>query len=110
MENDNNPYQAPRTPLVPRQALPDMDLVTIGSFRFLPEADALRLHLEEQGIQAFLLGGLTTNADYFLGSAIGFIKIQVPIDQAAQARKIFEETEALWKEQRDAGMPVRPHA
>ena len=44
-----------------------------------------REHLEEQGIPAFLMDAKTVAMNWALANAIGYIKLQVPSDQAATA-------------------------
>jgi hypothetical protein len=105
MDESHNPYRSPEAPLTSTPPPPGVDLVTIGSFRFVTEADTLRLHLAEAGIPAYLMNAQTVNADWFLGNAIGYVKIQVASDQAVAARAIFEETEALWKARRERSQP-----
>jgi type II secretory pathway pseudopilin PulG len=62
------------------------DLVNVGNFRFVPEAEAARLRLQDEGIQAFLSNAELVNMTWFLGNATGWVKILVPGDQAAAAR------------------------
>lgn len=66
------------------------ELATIARCQFLPEAEAIRLHLEEQGIMTFLADAEIVNVDWFLGNAVGNIKVQVPIAQADEARHLLE--------------------
>jgi hypothetical protein len=70
------------------------DLVTVGTFQFLPEAEAARLHLESEGIPAFLADAETVNMNWLLGNAIGYIKLQVPRAQAEAARDVLETMRA----------------
>jgi hypothetical protein len=64
--------------------MPD-DLVTIRGFEFLHEAEAARMCLEAEGIQAFLADAETVNMDWGLGNAVGYIKLQVPTSQSDRA-------------------------
>ncbi len=66
------------------------DLVAVGNFLFVPEAEAARLHLQEEGIQAYLSNAELVNMDWFLGNATGYVKILVPDDQAVAAREVLE--------------------
>jgi hypothetical protein len=70
------------------------ELVTVGNFQYLPEAEAARMHLESAGIQAFLSGAEIVNADWFLGNAVGYIKIQVGEPQAKAAYALLQEMRA----------------
>jgi len=46
------------------------ELVTVGNFQFLPEAEFAQMRLESEGIQAFLADGQTLNSSAGLpGSA-----------------------------------------
>jgi hypothetical protein len=80
-------------------------LTTVGSFPFLPEAEAARMHLEEAGIPAFLSDAETVNMDWFLGNAIGYVKLQVPSAQAKAARSILQRIRTD-QSQHDVGTPV----
>src|SRR5262245_35757297 len=73
--------------------MPD-DLVTVEKYQFLPEAQAAQLHLEEEGIVSFLADAETVNMDWLLGNAIGYIKLQVPRDQAQAALTVLEHKRA----------------
>jgi hypothetical protein len=61
------------------------DLVTVGQYQFLAEAEAARMHLDAEGIPAFLSDAETVNMDWLLGNAIGYIKLAVPRGQADAA-------------------------
>lgn len=69
----------------------DRDPVTVATFRFLMEAEAARLRLDSEGLTTFLADAETVNTDWFLGNAIGDIKLQVPAAQVAEAGRILEE-------------------
>jgi hypothetical protein len=71
------------------------ELITVGNFQFVPEAEAARMHLEAEGILAFIADAETVNMDWFLGNAIGYIKLQVPAAQAAAARAALESMRTL---------------
>jgi hypothetical protein len=66
------------------------DLVTISRFQVLPEAEAARMHLQSNGISAFLADAEVVNMDWLLGNALGYIKLQVPAEQAEEASAILE--------------------
>src|SRR5438132_7874702 len=70
------------------------ELVTVGNFQFLPEAEAARMHLESHGIPAFLADAETVNMDWLLGNAIGYIKLQVASGRAEEAETILERVHA----------------
>jgi hypothetical protein len=70
------------------------DLVTIATYRFLPEAEAARLCLEAEGLLPFLADVEIVNMDWLLGNAVGNIKLQVPRAQAEQALELLEQRPA----------------
>ena len=65
-------------------------LVTIEQYQFLPEADAIRMHLQAEGIEAFLADAETVSTDWALGNAVGYIKLQVPASQEVAGRAVLE--------------------
>ncbi len=67
------------------------DLVTIATFPLLNAAELARLHLREEGIQAILLDAETVNMDWFLGNALGYIKLQVLRFQAEAALEVLDK-------------------
>lgn len=77
--------------------------VTIEKYEFLPEADAIRMHLEGEGIPATLADKETVSTEWALGNAVGYIKLQVPAEFEAQARTILQELTTRRKT-RKAGM------
>jgi hypothetical protein len=80
-----------------RNRLIDMpnQLVTIETFQTLPEAEAARMYLADQGIEAHLSDAEAVNMTALLGNALGSIKLQVLSDQVDDA--------ALWLEQGRSG-------
>jgi hypothetical protein len=67
------------------------DLVTVASFQFLPEAEATKLRLEAEGLTVYLADAETVNMDWFLGNAIGNIKVQTSSAQAEAAVAVLEQ-------------------
>ena len=66
------------------------DLVTIAAYRFAHEADVDRIHLETEGIPAFLADVnivMTTG----LTNAVGDIKLQVPRGLAQRATQLLAQ-------------------
>jgi hypothetical protein len=63
----------------------DDELVTIRTYTVPVYAEADRMHLEAEGIPAFIMDGNTVLADYFLGNAIGYVKLQVPRSRTEEA-------------------------
>lgn len=68
-----------------------LDLVTVATFRILLEAEVAKLRLEAEGLTTFLTDAETVNMDWFLGNAVGNIKLQVPSPQAEAAAALLEE-------------------
>jgi len=64
--------------------------VTVGSFQFAPEAEVARMCLAEEGIRAFIIDGEIVTADWFLGNAVGYIKLQVAESQAEAALAVLQ--------------------
>ena len=52
-------------------------LVTVATYSTAPEADLAKYELEEQGIRCFLADVNLVQMNWFLGNAVGFIKLQV---------------------------------
>jgi hypothetical protein len=67
----------------------DEKLVTVATYRFLAEAEMARMHLADEGIQAFIADGQTITMDWFLGNALGYIKLEVAESQAQRAMAIM---------------------
>lgn len=67
----------------------EQTLTTIATYRFAQQADLARVLLTEVGIQAFVADGNTVTMDWFLGNAIGYVKLQVPSSQAPMALEFF---------------------
>lgn len=76
--------------------------VTVEQIEFLPEAQALRMHLESEGFPAQLLDAETVSTEWMLGNAIGYIKLQVPQSRAAEARVILQTLRELRVARREA--------
>jgi len=76
--------------------------VTVEQFEFLPEAQAIRMHLESEGIPAQLVDAETVSTEWALGNAIGYIKLQVPQSRAAEAKAILDKLRLLRQSRREA--------
>jgi len=70
-------------------------LVTIATYQFAPQGELARALLEGEGIRAFLMDANTVNADWFLGNALGYAKLQVLESQAEAALKHLEANPGL---------------
>lgn len=71
------------------------ELVTLTSYRFASKADLARMLLEQEGIAAFVADANVVTADWFLGNAIGYVKLQVPRSQAERAAAILNDNPQL---------------
>lgn len=69
----------------------ERDPVTVATFRFLMEAEKARLRLDSEGLTTFLADAQIVNADWFLGNAVGYIKLQVPASQVEEAERVIEQ-------------------
>lgn len=67
------------------------DLVTIATFPLLLDAQVSKLHLEGAGFNVYLADAETVTMDWFLGNAIGYIKLQVSQSQAEAASALLEK-------------------
>ena len=76
--------------------------VTIDQYQFLPEADAVRIHMLAEGLTAQLADAETVSTDWALGNAIGYIKLQVPESQVEKARRMPGELRARRKAREEA--------
>jgi hypothetical protein len=70
-------------------------LVTLTDFRFVSQADLARMVLEQEGIPAFIADGNTVTADWFLGNAVGYVKLQVAASQVEAALAILRQNPEL---------------
>ena len=76
----------------------DRHFVTIGDCQLLSEAEIYKVLLVQQGFEVFLRDAELANTNLFMGNAYGYIKIEVPNDQAEAAatflRKLRDEHRA----------------
>jgi uncharacterized paraquat-inducible protein A len=75
----------------PEQKPMSAELVTVATYRFLPEAEAARIHLEAEGLTTFLADAEMVAMDWFLANAVGNIKLQVPAPQADAAATLLNQ-------------------
>ncbi len=66
------------------------DLVTITTFENGPEAHAARLRLESEGIRAAVNDEVVVNWLWYVGTALGGVKLQVAAADAERARAILD--------------------
>ena len=67
------------------------NLVTIETYTYVGQADVARAELEKAGIQAFLADDNLIQMDWFLGNAVGGVKLQVAEEDAEDALQIIEQ-------------------
>jgi hypothetical protein len=67
------------------------DLVTVERYQFLHEAEAAQRLLDDAGIRSYLADAEMVNTDWFLGNALGYIKLNVAADQSAEAAATLEQ-------------------
>lgn len=75
------------------------ELVTIATFRFPGKAEAAKWFLEQEGIWAFLSNANLVSTDWFLGNAVGNVRLDVPRRQLPDAQRIFEAHPRLLDQQ-----------
>lgn len=61
------------------------EMVTVATFRYLPEAEACKIGLEAEGLTVFLSDAETVRANWFLTDA----KVQVPSSQVDRADEVL---------------------
>lgn len=67
------------------------DFVTVATSQFAPQAESIRLLLSQEGIEAFIADANLVNTNWFLGPAVGYIKVQVLRSQADAAMAILKQ-------------------
>jgi hypothetical protein len=67
--------------------------VTVAQYPFRPAAESARLRLEAEGIPAFLSDAEIVDMNWLLGTAVGWIKLQVPAADAERAATVLRVVE-----------------
>ena len=83
----------------------ELDLVTVASYPSRTMAEAVRLRMENEGFSPFLADTETVDMDWFLGNAIGWIKLQVPSTEAERAKMTLRDVEREIRRSRWARHP-----
>jgi hypothetical protein len=79
------------------------NLVTVAQYRSQISADVARLALANAGIEAFVHDTNVSTINIFWRNAVGWVKLQVPDDRAAEARELLEASPGLlWQEHDEA--------
>jgi hypothetical protein len=71
----------------------DRDLVTVAVFTTGLEAHVARLHLESEGVLAFIVGEHLAAMHIFMSMVSGGVRLQVPRRQEHRARAILDALE-----------------
>lgn len=82
------------------------ELVTLATYRFPAKAEAAQWALRQEGIESFVMDANIVAADWFLGNAIGYVKLQVRTADAEAAAAILQATPRLLDQKRPAGSEV----
>ena len=67
------------------------NLVTVGVFQFVAEAELMQSSLENEGIPAYLTNDHIIAMDWLLATAVGGVKLQVAHEDAEAALQIVNE-------------------
>jgi hypothetical protein len=70
------------------------DLVTVAKYGNLQEASLLKAVLEDHGIACYLAGAETSGMLWYIGTALGGVKLQVEEHDHEQAQKILSDLES----------------
>lgn len=76
-------------------------LATVEAYSRTADADAARLFLEDNGINAYVEDGEIVAMDWLLGSAVGGVKLKVAEDDLARAHELITETKRDTKSDRE---------
>ncbi len=79
------------------------DLVTIGVFQFVGEAELMQRTLEDSGIAAYLANDHIIAMDWLLSAAVGGVKLQVARPDAAEAERIVNEFQSKQRNRAGSG-------
>ena len=80
----------------------DRHFVTIGDCGLLSEAETYKVLLLQEGFEVFLRDAELANTNWFMGNAYGYIKIQVPNDQAEAAATFLQKLRDKHRARQDA--------
>jgi hypothetical protein len=70
-----------------------IELVTIASFTNINMAQIAMLQLEAAGVEAVMIDSETVAMDWFLGRALGLIKVQVRAKDADRAARALDKAD-----------------
>lgn len=88
------------------------NLVTVGTYTTVGEAEAARLLLEADGLTCFLTDAETVTMNWFMSNAVGGVKLQVPESQADNARRALARSVGQRKKRNldDYGLGAHVHS
>ena len=69
----------------------DDDFVTVATSEFAPQAESIRLLLSQEGIDSFIADANLVNTNWFLGPAVGYIKVQVLRSRSEAALAVLKQ-------------------
>ena len=72
----------------------EVELVTVGIYSHVYEADLAVSRLESEGIMAFAADEFMVNLNWLYSNAIGGVRLQVPAPDAERAREILSTDES----------------
>lgn len=78
------------------------ELVTVGVFHFVAEAELMQSALAEQGITSYLANDNIISMDWLLSAAVGGVQLQVAREDAAAAERIVSEFQCKQKARRQS--------
>jgi hypothetical protein len=81
-------------PLLEDSTEPDVEqqpMVTVGTYRDLPEAVVARAMLEAEGISCFLANENTVRMDWFWSNLLGGMRLQVGVEDQARAAELLAQ-------------------
>ena len=85
-------------------------LLTIGAYSTWFEANLVRSELEAFDLHPILADAHTVNVNWLWSNAVGGVKVQIPVSEAEEARRILEsgpaEPEPELESNEDASCPV----
>ncbi len=66
----------------------------VGSFDLVADAQMLKIKLESEGIPVYLKDANILQAEPFIATAIGGVKVVVPLEYGQQAQAIYDQVRA----------------
>lgn len=66
----------------------------VGSFDLVADAQMLKIKLESEGIPVYLKDANILQAEPFIATAIGGVKVVVPLEYGDQAQAIYDQVRA----------------